>query len=70
MEAKQRSSLLIGFEGLINRHSVENGSNTPDHILAEVAVRAIESFDEAVLDRAAWYGRLDVPGQEGPDRLP
>ena len=42
---------------LLNRNSMENGSDTPDFILAEYLVRALESFDTAVNAREKWYGR-------------
>jgi hypothetical protein len=42
---------------LINRHSKENGSNTPDVQLAYYLVRCLELFDETVRFREAWYGR-------------
>lgn len=45
------------LQQLLNRHSKENGSNTPDFILADHLNRALESFDKAVLEREAWYGR-------------
>jgi hypothetical protein len=40
----------------INRVSAENGSNTPDLILANFLEAALEAFDEAVRDRDLWYG--------------
>lgn len=42
---------------LINRHSMENGSNTPDFILANYLMLQIESFDTTVNRREEWYGR-------------
>ena len=33
---------------LINRYSLENGSNTPDYILAEYLVRCIDNFDQTI----------------------
>lgn len=42
---------------LLNRHCKENGSNTPDFILADYMRRALESFDKAVQEREHWYGR-------------
>lgn len=47
----------VKLEKLINRYSVENGSNTPDHILADYLMRCIQAFDEAVNHREVWYGR-------------
>jgi hypothetical protein len=51
------------LESLINRHSLENGSNTPDFILAEYLRDCLDAFDIAVTKRSDWYGRHDRPGQ-------
>jgi hypothetical protein len=36
---------------LINRYSMENGSNTPDIVLADYLIACLEAFDEAVTER-------------------
>lgn len=43
------------LEELVNRFSRENGSNTPDFILAEYLIDCLTSFDKAVERRSAWY---------------
>lgn len=43
------------LEKLINSHSLENGSNTPDYILAEYLENCLKAFDYAVLQRTSWY---------------
>lgn len=55
---------------VLNRHSAENGSNTPDFILAEYLERALANFDATVTARGTWYGRLDAPGQASPLETP
>lgn len=45
------------IETALNRHSAENGSDTPDFILAEYLVGCLRAFDAAVSAREAWYGR-------------
>lgn len=45
------------LESVINRHSQENHSNTPDFMLASFLCRVLEAFGEAVKDRDSWYGR-------------
>ena len=45
------------IEHVLNKHSAENGSNTPDYILAQYLAQCIETFDSAVMAREAWYGR-------------
>ena len=42
---------------LINKHSKENESNTPDFILAQYLERCLFSFACAVQQRETWYGR-------------
>ena len=45
------------LRALINKHSRENGSGTPDYILAEYLADCITIFNAAVNRREAWYGR-------------
>lgn len=40
----------------VNRHSKENGSNTPDFILAQFLERQLDVFDETVAAREELYG--------------
>ena len=42
------------LETLINKNSLENGSNTPDFILAEYLENCLKAFDYAVLQRTSW----------------
>jgi len=44
------------LEFLINRYSKENGSDTPDFILAQFLTGCLKSFDVAVSRRENWYG--------------
>lgn len=54
----------------INRYSAENGSNTPDFILAEYLVDCLSAFDKAVKRRGEWYGRTDHPCSDRPTANP
>jgi len=45
----------------INATSSENGSNTPDFILAEFLTECLAAFDKTVQARAKWYDRMDQP---------
>ena len=45
------------LEELINQHSKENGSNTPDFILAEYLDDCLVIYDKTVKRREEWYGR-------------
>jgi hypothetical protein len=47
------------LESLINRYSRENGSNTPDFILAHYLINCLDVFNRSVSMREKWYGRLD-----------
>ncbi len=40
---------------LINHHSKENGSDTPDFILATYLVDCLQAFDKATKARSKWY---------------
>ncbi len=44
------------IESVINRYSKENGSNTPDFILAEYLLNCLKNFDTATNLRENWYG--------------
>ena len=43
------------LRGLLNTHSAENRSNTPDYILANYILTCLNAFDDAVNERAKWY---------------
>lgn len=34
---------------------MENGSDTPDYILANYLIDSLEAFDRACVDRSHWY---------------
>ena len=43
--------------GLLNKHGMENGSDTPDFVLAIYLVACLEAFDKATNARKVWYGQ-------------
>lgn len=45
------------LEVLINQNSKENGSDTPDFILADYLADCLDAFDKAVTRRAEWYSK-------------
>lgn len=51
----------------INRHSAENGSNTPDYVLARYLELCLEAFDAAVGLRDKHYCLNLFPGCTGLD---
>lgn len=48
--------LRCEIQQAINRVSAENGSNTPDFILADYLASCLAAFDRAVTQRERWYG--------------
>jgi len=48
------------LEKLINTYTLENVSDTPDFILAQLMIKALEAFEHAANERDAWrnYGDL------------
>ena len=52
-----RTQFELRLEELINQHSMENGSDTPDFILAAYLNECLLNFDAAVKRREEWYGR-------------
>ena len=50
-----RTEFHRDLEQLINKHSMENGSNTPDFMLADYLMDALDAFDRACNTRTHWY---------------
>lgn len=48
------------LEQLINRYSQENGSDTPDFILAQYLLKCLENFNSTVRARKDWYKKSDL----------
>ena len=46
---------------LINTASLENGSDTPDSILAQYLMACLSAFDHAVILRSDWHKQHDEP---------
>ena len=45
------------IEAVINKHSMESGSATPDFILAEYLAGCLQTFNATMSKREKWYGR-------------
>jgi hypothetical protein len=45
---------------VLNRHCMENNSNTPDWILATYLLACLRAFNEASQQREKWYGRGEL----------
>lgn len=63
-DADELSGFRADLTALLNRHSREGGSNTPDVILADYLIGCLESFDRSVRERERWYGIASAPGGE------
>jgi hypothetical protein len=58
-----QKSFTDDLSSAINRHSRENGSNTPDFILADFLASVLTAFDVTSRAREKWYGReLSIGG--------
>lgn len=56
--------LAEDFAKVINKHSRENASNTPDFILGEYLVHCLINFERASWARESWYGKhLSIGGE-------
>jgi len=55
------NDLRKNIESAINSASAENGSDTPDFILAEYLTDCLAAYDKAVVAREKWYGRSELP---------
>ena len=51
---------------LLNKYSQENGSDTPDFVLAIYLMNCLDVWNRAVHQREKWYGRIKVPVQPAP----
>ena len=45
------------LQSLINEYSLENGSDTPDFILAEYLDDCLQVFNNTLQAREKWHGR-------------
>lgn len=50
------TDLLKDISEVLNRHSAENESGTPDFILSHFLTDTLEAFNEAVKARGVWRG--------------
>lgn len=75
MDAMEAVAMNLAFEEeletLINKHSMENGSNTPDWILARYLRECLSLWNMTVQQRETWYGRDARPtGGKGLEPKP
>lgn len=53
------------LRGVINAHSQESVSYTPDYILSQYLLGCLAAFNQAVLQRETWYRLNRSPGNGG-----
>lgn len=53
-------ALIDDLSTLLNRHSAENGSETPDFILAEYLMGCLDVYNRTTQQREVWYGRAST----------
>lgn len=58
-----RTAFHKDLTAVLNQHSREIGSNTPDFILADYLMGCLESYDSAVIRREQWYGIESAAGE-------
>ena len=44
------------LRALLNRHSIENTSNTPDYMLASFLLACLWAYEGTVVERDKWLG--------------
>ena len=57
-------SLTREIAAVLNRHSLENASNTPDFILAQYLLGCLAAFDVATQQRETWAAAVFEPPQQ------
>jgi hypothetical protein len=55
------TELETEIAAVLNRHSAESESNTPDFILAQYLIKCMAAFNIATQQRETWYGRDPRP---------
>lgn len=56
-KSKNTSDFFIELGELINKHSMESASDTPDFILAQYLSSCLLAWNQATMQRETWYGR-------------
>ena len=60
----ESSAFQDEIRAVINKHSKEKGSDTPDFILAEYLVRCLETFDYAIRCRSVYHPETEYRDAE------
>ena len=70
MTEPKTSPLERDLAALLNRHSRENFSSTPDFLLAQFLLRCLEAYEEVMRANTRWHSRgIPVPWDEKAHRV-
>lgn len=61
IEDRTKHEFYVELTNLVNRFSRENGSGTPDYIVANYLVDCLDNFNKSIKLRENWYGREQDP---------
>lgn len=62
-DSPSEPTLAQDLARVLNRHSAENRSGTPDFILAHYLMGCLRAWDLGTRARDRWYGDVKEPGQ-------
>lgn len=63
-----KEELLRDLTHVVNKHSLENESGTPDFILANHMLASLEAFNVTIRRRGEWRGEsLELPALQHTD---
>jgi len=52
---QDRTIFRVELEALINKHSIESLTGTPDFVLADYLIDSLDAFQRLQTRRKAWY---------------
>ena len=56
MKDEKYEEFLRELSSVINKHSVENRSDTPDFMLAEFMAGCLNVYENTIRNRGDWFG--------------
>jgi len=65
--ASGTQEFIAELSELLNRHSMESASGTPDFVLAKYLTDCLLAWNRSMQEREAWYGRQANPDMSGLD---
>lgn len=58
-KARRMKEFRLELATLLNKHSIESGSGTPDFILAGFLIQCLHAYETGVRTRNTWHGGAD-----------